>query len=84
MKKLSLNLEALAVESFDTAENGEKKIGTVRAYVCSDMCSGSCQPTCGIVPVSYDSECDWGAIPVSGFNCTGDTVELSVCGPCCV
>lgn len=80
MKKLNLNLEQLAVESFETAM-GEKRLGTVRGYVCSDVCTVSCAlPTCGIVPASADSECN--ALPNTRF-CGGDTSDYSVCGPCC-
>ena len=81
MKKLSLNLEQLAVESFETAR-GERRVGTVRAYVCSDVCSASCNPTCGILPASAESECN--AFPASKWCGTGDTCDLSICGPCCV
>jgi hypothetical protein len=77
MKKLSLNLEQLSVESFETAE-GEKRTGTVRAYICSDVCTASCQPTCGNVPISYDSGCEFGALAASRLNC-GDTEDFRCC-----
>lgn len=82
MKKLTLNLEALAVESFETAD-GERRVGTVRGHVCSDVCTASCPPgTCGILPQSAESECN--AFPATRFCGTGDTCDFSVCGPCCV
>ncbi|HET7461515.1 MAG TPA: hypothetical protein VFJ82_09700 [Longimicrobium sp.] len=82
MKKLNLNLEQLAVESFETAD-AERRVGTVRAYVCSDVCTASCPPgTCGILPISAESECN--AFPQSKWCGTGDTCDFSDCGPCCV
>jgi len=82
MKKLNLNLEHLEVESFETA-GGEPRVGTVRGHVCSDVCTASCPPgTCGILPQSAESECN--AFPGSKFCGTGDTCDLSICGPCCV
>jgi hypothetical protein len=81
-KKLSLDLDALAVESFEIANDRLAK-GTVRGHdVCSDMCTISlCAVTCGIMPASAESECN--ALPQTKF-CTGETQEMSVCGPCCV
>ena len=50
MKKLSLNVEELAVESFQSEPEGEKEAGTVQAhmntqqvrctYFCTDPCTG--------------------------------------------
>jgi len=81
MKKLCLNLEQLAVESFETAETTLRP-GTVRGNVCSDVCTASCANTCGILPASAESEC--GAIQPTRFCGTGDTCDFSGCGPCCV
>jgi hypothetical protein len=80
MKKLSLNLDNLTVESFETAES-EERLGTVRGHVCSDVCTASCAGTCGILPASAESECF--ALPKTRF-CTGDTEDISGCQPCCV
>jgi len=79
MKKLNLDLDQLLVESFDTLEIPPARHGTVRAYVCSDVCTASCDPTCGFFPPSAESEC--AALPESKF--CGGTQELSICGPCC-
>ena len=57
-RKLSLNLDELSVESFDTLDAPIARRGTVRAYVCSDVCTASCDPTCGILPISAESECN--------------------------
>ena len=79
--KLSLNLDELAVESFEIVNERQAK-GTVRGHVCSDFCTVSlCAPTCGIMPASAESDC--AALPQSKY-CTGDTQDMSVCGPCCV
>ena len=77
-KKLALNLDELTVESFET-HAGPRALGTVRAYVCSDVCTASCDPTCGILPISAESECN--ALPKTPF-CGSE--DLSICGPCCV
>jgi hypothetical protein len=79
-RKLTLNLDALAVESFGTLSIPAYR-GTVRGNVCSDMCTYSCDPTCGILPASAESEC--AAMAKTAF-CGGDTADLSICGPCCV
>ncbi|HSU15933.1 hypothetical protein [Longimicrobium sp.] len=80
MKKMSLNLEQLAVESFEIANERALK-GTVRGHdVCSDVCTASCGGTCGILPASAESEC--AAFPRTRF--CGGTEDLSVCQPCCV
>ena len=81
-RKLSLNLEQLAVESFEIA-NDRRARGTVRGHdVCSDACTISlCAPTCGMMPLSAESECN--ALPETKF-CGGDTQDFSACGPCCV
>jgi hypothetical protein len=68
MKKLKLDVEQLAVESFDAGEE-EKRDGTVRGYIsiaCDpsepDTCAGyTCDgggPTCDTCPKdSYDTQC---------------------------
>ena len=78
-RKLALDLDQLSVESFDTLDPPLARRGTIRAYVCSDACTASCDPTCGILPESAESACN--AIPKTPF-CGSD--DLSVCGPCCV
>jgi hypothetical protein len=58
--KLSLDLDQLAVESFEIRNERQMK-GTVRAHddVCSDFCTISvcAGPTCGIQPASAESDC---------------------------
>jgi hypothetical protein len=79
--KLSLNLEQLSVESFETADTRAMK-GTVRGHdVCSDVCTYSCAGTCGAPLQSMDSDC-YNALPATRF-CTGDTQDLTGCQPCC-
>ena len=56
MRKLRLSLDALRVDTFDTAEPPAAADGTVAAHAatfkCTRFCSEVCQPTqctCGIV-----------------------------------
>lgn len=76
IRKLSLDLSELRVESFDTAARPAPR-GTVRANECSDFCSYSCDPTCGIMPASADCSTE---VP---FRETGED-DYSGCIPCCV
>ena len=46
MKKLSLDMDALRVESFPTADDQSQR-GTVRGHVETDCCTYSCNGTCG-------------------------------------
>ena len=79
-RKLTLDLDQLAVESFGTEKTPAALRGTVRAHVCSDLCTYSCDPTCGILPASAESECN--ALPESKF--CGGSQDYSGCLPCCV
>ena len=53
MKKLTLQIEELAVESFATGEHGGEKgtveanAGTRNGNTCPVSCNGSCLPSCG-------------------------------------
>lgn len=79
--KLKLDLDRLAVESFDTAALPAARRGTVRGHVCSDACTVSiCNPTCGIMPASANSACE--AMARTPF--CGDTNDITGCQPCCV
>ena len=51
MKKLTLDLSELRVESFRT-DQAEARRGTVRGHVETDCCTISCGGTCGIFPDS--------------------------------
>ena len=80
MKKMSLNLDQLAVESFEISNDRAMK-GTVRGHdVCSDVCTASCAGTCGILPASAESEC--AAFAKTRF--CGDTQDVCGSQPCCV
>ncbi|HEX6751008.1 MAG TPA: hypothetical protein VF092_27210 [Longimicrobium sp.] len=48
MRKIRLNVETLAVESFRTADGGETKVGTVRGYDITQLagCAGSEMSNC--------------------------------------
>ena len=78
MKKLSLDLNQLAVESFETDADGQSPRGTVRGNAETDCCTFSCQGTCGAPPPSSY----YAAIPLSRF-CL-DTEDMTGCQPCCV
>ncbi|HEX8693741.1 MAG TPA: hypothetical protein VF746_15070 [Longimicrobium sp.] len=77
IRKLSLDVSELRVESFETADGGAAPRGTVRANACSDFCSGSCEPTCGIVMESADCSTEIPAFKTGDGDYTG-------CLPCCV
>jgi hypothetical protein len=77
MRKLSLDLNQLAVESFETDADGQSPRGTVRGNAETDCCTFSCQGTCGIIP---DSTANL-ARPTR--LCGGDTEDLTGCMPCC-
>ena len=82
MKKLSLDLAELRVESFATAADAQSPRGTVRGNALSDCCTFSCAGTCGVNPPSNDNP----ALPTR-FDCetnTGKTEDYSGCLPCCV
>ncbi|HEX6750440.1 MAG TPA: hypothetical protein VF092_24315 [Longimicrobium sp.] len=77
MKKMSLNLDQLTVESFAIANDRQMK-GTVRGHdddVCTDVCTASCGGTCGILPQSAESECN--ALPRTQ-HCV-DTADFACC-----
>lgn len=68
MSKLKLDLDDLAVESFDTAREEQKQRGTVRANEATEW--NTCQgPTCDPGNTCWDS-CD--GVCGSYFCATGD------------
>ena len=77
MKKLSLDLNQLAVESFETDADGQSLRGTVRGNAETDCCTFSCQGTCGIIPDSTGTA-------LKPTNKCGDTNDMTGCMPCCV
>ena len=73
MKKLSLRLDELKVETFDPAAAAVEPRGTVRGNADTDVpcCTASCGGTCGAQPLS-----DWRA---------GDYGKtFTYCPQCCV
>lgn len=75
MKKLSLDLDDMALDSFETVTGDEKPRGTVRAHASDvtscitwdyETCHWSCQQTCG------DS---------CGGTCVFETCYNPGCGP---
>lgn len=77
MKKLSLDLAELRVESFETDANALSPRGTVRGNAESDCCTYSCEGTCGASPPSTDN-------PAFPTRLCGDTEDMTGCLPCCV
>jgi hypothetical protein len=77
MKKLTLHLDDLAVESFET-DRGDLRNGTVRGHesmqvTCDNYTNGnptcglnSCNGTCGDTDVGL---CPGGSVGLSGCNC---------------
>jgi hypothetical protein len=78
MKKLSLDLAELRVESFETAGD-EGWRGTVRGLAESDCCTISCAGTCGNIPDSNALR----ARRANGDCPVEDTNDVSGCQPCC-
>jgi hypothetical protein len=87
MKKLTLNLDELAVESFDTQAVGAER-GTVRGHEDTDAvsCFGSCAPAtkCGCVPPSItlmptDANCPSQAGCTGGVICTFECPTYAWC-----
>ena len=84
MKKLSLNLEALTVESFETNEAAEAR-GTVRGHVdTGNLCGGTgfeCEPTfegrtChGEGGFTCEYHCTWWP----GTTCIDPTNDVELC-----
>ncbi|HEX8693736.1 MAG TPA: hypothetical protein VF746_15045 [Longimicrobium sp.] len=68
MKKLSLNPEALRVESFATAADVPGR-GTVRANAYTDPDYPSCARTCGASPPPDTEICGWGLRPTLKACC---------------
>jgi hypothetical protein len=57
MKKMTLSLDALQVESFDTAA-GRPARGTVRGHDSDDMATASNDISCDTCQTCDDSQCD--------------------------
>lgn len=58
MRKLKLDLDALAVSSFDVEEAPAAEAGTVRGHVGTEVwtCRRTCARTC-VGPSDLDTEC---------------------------
>ena len=63
MKKMTLDVDALRVESFQTADASGGR-GTVRAHdgACTVAPEGTCVKTCGNIPACTEDVCRGGAI----------------------
>jgi hypothetical protein len=75
MKKLSLDLAELRVESFETDADEQSPRGTVHAN--GGCVTYSCQGTCGASPPSTIE-------PAFPTRLCGDTEDMTGCLPCCV
>lgn len=77
--KLKLNLDELAVDSFDTTKN-EAKTGTVFGEQCTCYTNCSC-PGCPTCDASCNGSCDY-TCDVSCYGTCGDTCDNSCNGTC--
>ena len=78
MRKLKLDLDVLAVESF-AMDAAREKPGTVRGHdsdsghqTCADSCDGVCGSYCcgsGTEPNSCDFSCIWTCDTCNQYNC---------------
>ncbi|HEX8432947.1 MAG TPA: hypothetical protein VF625_16795 [Longimicrobium sp.] len=79
IKKLSLNVDALQVESFELAPAGANERGTVKAYATDFNCPtgeyNTLQHSCLADTCGYSCEtCDFSCGPTCGdTTCYGDT-----------
>lgn len=84
MKKLALDLDGLAVESFDTAPAAGRG-GTVHARsgttYADESCNGTCDFSCAHSCVSCAWTCD-AACPSWGGTCAGSCAGAT-CGSTC-
>lgn len=70
MKKLALDMDALRVESFETAD-GQAARGTVAAHggaTCTYPCA-SCVKTCGNPPACSEDVCRDGVVAITLNAC---------------
>ncbi|HEU0052627.1 MAG TPA: hypothetical protein VFQ39_05595 [Longimicrobium sp.] len=74
-KKLSLRVDTLRVESFDT-DAGAAARGTVHAWDGAACVTFSCEGTCGAPPPSDGTA--WKAVPKPTRQ------DVTGCLPCCV
>jgi hypothetical protein len=89
MRKMMLQLESLAVESFDTTAAGAPG-GTVLAYDrtegCTNTCAGSCFNTaCTCPPGSCQLTCGGSCVLTCAVTCLGPTCPgscVDTCGTC--
>lgn len=85
-RKLTLKLEALAVESFDTAAP-QKARGTVFGEQCTCQTVCTC-PGCPTCDISCNGSCESCAASCGGsceyscaWTCAGDTCDYYTCDP---
>jgi hypothetical protein len=94
MRKLKLDLEDLAVESFATTAEPRRESGTVFGQqctcytqctcpgcpTCDASCNGTCGGTCG---ASCNGTCgDTCNCPTADYTCNGETCNDSCYGTC--
>lgn len=93
MKKLSLKLEELSVESFDTASTRPDRRGTVQArvgtiapdYTCNVSCLGTCALTCwNTCPNSCQGTCYITCAQSCVGTCENTCGQTCTCGAYCI
>jgi hypothetical protein len=85
MNKMKLNLDALAVESFDTSASAREK-GTVFGEQCTCPTACTCPgcPTCdGTCPFTCDDYSCNGEATCAGHTCDGTCHGEETCGFSC-
>lgn len=81
IKKLTLDLDRLQVESFDVAPSAGDQRGTVKAYATDFRCPTDDHPTMGYS--CYIDTCGY-SCDTCDFSCGGTCGQTSCYGPSCV
>lgn len=88
MRKITLRLDSLAVESFPTAAAGPAE-GTVQAHqerftpgTCMNSCEGSCFQTCGTCYDTCVQSCPSTCWQSCNGTCVGYSCQVTCVGTC--
>ncbi|HET7228833.1 MAG TPA: hypothetical protein VFJ16_02390 [Longimicrobium sp.] len=79
MKKLSLTLNDLQIESFTTFDEAVARAKTVRAHISLNCASISDCETCGCGTRYEGGTCDY---PTCVSTCAGGTCQYQTCNHC--
>lgn len=72
MKKMTLDLDALSVESFDTETLDAAGRGTVQGHVCTGGASCRCQTAYAVCTAPKTYSCEYTQMTVCDSWCTED------------